>query len=132
MRRPNKGEENRTLSLKHWVGGPKDSDQPDERVTLFDKLNCRTDVITYRVGEYENAGLDKLPSSSSWSKEETDTLMELCKQFDLRFTVIADRFVGRLKEKYDQRQLKKLDLQSLCETAIDPETRQPVSDAVKK
>jgi hypothetical protein len=50
----------------------------DERASLFDKFNTRTDVINYKPGEYEAAGLDKLPSSSSWTKEETDCLMELC------------------------------------------------------
>lgn len=110
FRRLTRGEGQKALSLQHWVRGKTENNKSDERAALFDKLNCRTDVISYRVGEYESAGLDKLPSSSSWSKEETDTLMELCKQFDLRFTVIADRFVGRLKEKYDQRQLKGLDI----------------------
>ena len=45
---------------------------------MFDKFNCRTEVINYGPGEYESAGLDKLPSSSSWTKEETDVLMDLC------------------------------------------------------
>lgn len=40
-----------------------------------------------------------------WTKEETDQLFDLCKQFDLRFIVIADRFpssrtVEELKDRY--------------------------------
>ena len=40
-----------------------------------------------------------------WTKKETDQLFELCKQFDLRFIVIADRFsssrtVEELKNRY--------------------------------
>lgn len=31
---------------------------------------------------------------SNWTKEETDELFELIKQFDLRFIVVADRFEG--------------------------------------
>lgn len=71
---------------------------------MFEKFNCRTDVVRYgSVSEYRQAGIDNLPSSSSWTKEETDCLMELCQRYNLRFLVIADRFVGYLKEKYDQR-----------------------------
>lgn len=40
-----------------------------------------------------------------WTKEETDQLFELCERFDLRFTIIADRFplsrtVEELKDRY--------------------------------
>ena len=45
--------------------------------------------------------------------------MELCQKYNLRFLVIADRFVSYLKEKYDQRQVQKLDLQSLLLTTGD-------------
>lgn len=37
--------------------------------------------------------------------------MELCQRYNLRFLVIADRFVSYLKEKYDNRQIKKMDLE---------------------
>lgn len=41
----------------------------------------------------------------SWTKEETDQLFDLCKRFDLRFVIIADRFpsnrtVEELKDRY--------------------------------
>lgn len=52
--------------------------------------------------EYYAAGLDKLPSSTSWSKLETDVLMDLCERYDLRFAVVTDRFVTELKECYDR------------------------------
>lgn len=32
------------------------------------------------------------PRDPSWSKEETDYLLGLCEQFDLRFPVIHDRY----------------------------------------
>ena len=60
--------------------------------------------------EYYAAGLDKLPSSSSWSKLETDVLLDLCERYDLRFGVVTDRFVKHLKEAYDNLQVRRLDL----------------------
>ena len=78
--------------LKHWGSAE----------NTFERFNCRTEVIRYSsLAEYKQAGIENLPSSSSWTKEETDCLMELCSRFNLRFLVIADRFVGYLKEKYD-------------------------------
>nr|GMD12081.1 SWR1-complex protein 4-like [Ipomoea batatas] len=58
------------------------------------------DVIEYTDEEYEKYLTDPM-----WTKEETGQLFELCKRFDLRFTVIADRFsssrtVEELKDRY--------------------------------
>lgn len=103
FRRMARGDGDQGLKLSHWAKESAKRGEADERAALFDKFNCRTEVINYGPGEYESAGLDKLPSSSSWSKEETDVLMDLCQQFDLRFTVVADRFVSHLKEKYDNK-----------------------------
>lgn len=36
--------------------------------------------------------LQNLLAEPSWTKEETDHLMDLCKRFDMRFTIVADRF----------------------------------------
>ena len=36
--------------------------------------------------------LQKLLVEPTWTKEETDHLMELCMTFDLRFIIIQDRF----------------------------------------
>lgn len=78
------------LKLTHWK---KDTEKKD-RIELFAKFNYRTPVVTYKDNnEYFAAGLDKLPSSSSWTKLETDVLMELCEKYDLRFVIVADRFV---------------------------------------
>jgi len=89
----------------------------------------KTPVVRYKsIHEYRKAGLHKLPSSSSWTKEETDCLMDLCEQFDLRFVIIADRFVSNLKDKYDQKQLRKLNLEGLCESAVDSKTKRPISE----
>ncbi|KAG2290481.1 hypothetical protein Bca52824_050085 [Brassica carinata] len=58
------------------------------------------DVLKYTDDEYENHLTDPV-----WTKEETDPLFELCERFDLRFTVIADRFplsrtLEELKDRY--------------------------------
>ncbi|XP_021769995.1 SWR1-complex protein 4-like isoform X2 [Chenopodium quinoa] len=86
------------LELYHWVrvvnGVPPTGDYP------FAKYNKSVDVIKYTDEEYENYLTDP-----KWTKEETDTLFELCERFDLRFVLIADRFpsprtVEELKDRY--------------------------------
>lgn len=73
----------------------------DER---FARFNTKSEVVTYTSSrEYADAKLDQLASSSSWSKEETDVLLSLCEQFNLRFNVIADRFSMTLKDRYDRK-----------------------------
>lgn len=55
----------------------------------YAQFNKQINVIEYNDNEYENyiADLDL-----TWTKEETAYLWELCKQFDLRFIVIHDRY----------------------------------------
>ncbi|KAG5627770.1 hypothetical protein H5410_012988 [Solanum commersonii] len=86
------------LQLYHWVrvvnGVPPTGDYS------FAKYNKSVDVIEYTDEEYE-----KFLSNPSWTKEETDQLFDLCKRFDLRFVIIADRFpsnrtVEELKDRY--------------------------------
>ncbi|KAK9747581.1 hypothetical protein RND81_02G001600 [Saponaria officinalis] len=86
------------LELYHWVrvvnGVPPTGDYP------FAKYNKSVDVVKYTDEEY-----DKYLTNPKWTKEETDTLFDLCERFDLRFVVIADRFpsprtVEELKDRY--------------------------------
>ncbi|WMV10530.1 hypothetical protein MTR67_003915 [Solanum verrucosum] len=86
------------LQLYHWVrvvnGVPPTGDYS------FAKYNKSVDVIEYTDEEYE-----KFLSNHAWTKEETDQLFDLCKRFDLRFVIIADRFpsnrtVEELKDRY--------------------------------
>lgn len=60
-------------------------------------------VFSYNDQEYQLLQLD------NWTKQETDHLFDLCRQFDLRFTVIQDRWdvtrfskrsIEDLKERY--------------------------------
>nr|GMC50781.1 SWR1-complex protein 4-like [Ipomoea batatas]GMC56636.1 SWR1-complex protein 4-like [Ipomoea batatas] len=89
---------NDNLQLYHWVrvvnGVLPTGDYS------FAKYNKSVDVIEYTDEEYE-----KYLTDPAWTKEETDQLFELCKRFDLRFIVIADRFssshtVEELKDRY--------------------------------
>ncbi|KAJ3221996.1 swr complex subunit [Clydaea vesicula] len=85
------------LSLYHWVR--LNDDDTDSKFSGFNKT---TFVECYTDQEY-----DQYFSDSNWSKEDTDHLFDLCKKFDLRFIVIADRFSGSqersiedLKDRY--------------------------------
>lgn len=86
------------LHLYHWVrvvnGVAPTGDYS------FAKYNKSVDIITYTDEEYEKYLTDPM-----WSKQETDQLFDLCKQYDLRFILIADRFpssrtVEDLKDRY--------------------------------
>ncbi|XVF80714.1 hypothetical protein PTKIN_Ptkin15bG0097300 [Pterospermum kingtungense] len=89
---------NDNLQLYHWVrvvnGVPPTDDYS------FAKYNKSVDVIRYTDQEYE-----KYLTDPTWTKEETDQLFDLCERFDLRFIIIADRFltsrsVEELKDRY--------------------------------
>ena len=45
-------------------------------------------VYRYNDDEWNNV----LVKDPDWTREETDYLLDLCAQFDLRFIVIADRY----------------------------------------
>ncbi|KIW18591.1 hypothetical protein PV08_02879 [Exophiala spinifera] len=51
------------------------------------KWNVKVQIPTYTDEQYEN-----LLKADDWSREETDYLMELCREYDLRWVVIADRY----------------------------------------
>mmetsp|Transcript_26226 Transcript_26226/g.67449 ORF Transcript_26226/g.67449 Transcript_26226/m.67449 type:complete len:327 (-) Transcript_26226:546-1526(-) len=81
------------LKLSHWVKCFKDASgrmrpayEGDYPFVKFDK---KAELIIYTDEEYNNllAAMDP-----RWSRAETDYLMDLCVQFDLRFNVIADRY----------------------------------------
>nr|CAG4647939.1 EOG090X076S [Moina brachiata]SVE93041.1 EOG090X076S [Moina brachiata] len=70
----------------------------------FANFNKQVHVVSYNDQEYQqHLQLD------NWSKAETDHLSDLCRQFDLRFPVIQDRWdttrfskrtIEELKERY--------------------------------
>mmetsp|Transcript_940 Transcript_940/g.1312 ORF Transcript_940/g.1312 Transcript_940/m.1312 type:complete len:601 (+) Transcript_940:176-1978(+) len=69
------------LEIFHWV---KIHNVPDYR---FAKWNKSLKMLQYTDAEYEQH-----LKHPRWSKEETDKLFSLCKECDLRFLVIHDRF----------------------------------------
>jgi hypothetical protein len=51
------------------------------------RFNVQIDVPFYTDIEYETYFRDVY-----WSRDETDYLFEMCRRYDLRFIVIADRY----------------------------------------
>lgn len=66
----------------------------------FAKFNKKVEIPCYSDVEYQLH-----LKSDSWSKEETDHLMDLSKRFDLRFVVMADRYDT---EKFSKRSIEDL------------------------
>ncbi|KAJ1734378.1 swr complex subunit [Coemansia biformis] len=72
------------LVLHHWA---KASEQPTDY--FYARFNARTKPYEYTDDEYAKCiG----PLDGGWTREETDYLLHLCRQFDLRFLVIHDRY----------------------------------------
>jgi DNA methyltransferase 1-associated protein 1 len=91
------------LVLRHWRRGPlPDSDAPTAPYA-FEVFNKHPDLVQYSDEEYATF-LEK----PGWSKEDTDVLMDLCRQWDLRFVVVHDRWpssaqsrtLEQLKDRY--------------------------------
>ncbi|ORY42320.1 hypothetical protein BCR33DRAFT_307681 [Rhizoclosmatium globosum] len=85
-----------TLKLKHW----KREDEADDVI--------RFQVPTQTIASYSDEEYVAHLQSPEWTKEETDHLFDLCRQFNLKFIVVADRYdiegkvrtVEDLKERY--------------------------------
>jgi DNA methyltransferase 1-associated protein 1 len=88
------------LVLRHWKmtsnsvpdeikkKGPLERPEPAvEEDYPFKRYNVKVKVPEYTDAEYEQE-----LKSDTWSKEETDYLMELCREFDLRWILITDRY----------------------------------------
>lgn len=86
----------KSLKLSHWKKEDINVTQ-NEKNTGSSKLN----LIEYSDEEYEKLLVDK-----NWTREETDHLFTLCRDFDLRFIVIYDRYrfpnrsIEEIKERY--------------------------------
>eukprot|EP00210_Caulerpa_lentillifera_P000336 g329.t1 len=97
------------LKLKRWVKCYTDKQgnfrEANSIEYPFTRLDIPPDVVSYSQSEWDRY---IAPLSIYWSKEETDYLLELCRQFSLRFVVIHDRYSWRngersvedLKERY--------------------------------
>lgn len=80
------------LKLKHWVKCYKDAATgkvaPAEKEYAFSKYNKSTKIVKYDDDEWNTF----LAADSSWSREETDYLLELVESLDMRWLAIADRY----------------------------------------
>ena len=68
--------------FNHWVRA--NVEYPDYPFARFD---VHLDAVTYNEDEYQ-----KLLKDDSWTKGETDALMELARRFELRWPVVHDRW----------------------------------------
>jgi len=87
------------LVLYHWRRA---ADEGKEYA--FAKFNKKLDIPTFNDFEYQTH-----LKAENWTREQTDHLIDLCRRFDLRFTVIHDRWdrdahrersIEDLKERY--------------------------------
>jgi DNA methyltransferase 1-associated protein 1 len=80
------------LKLKHWVKCYKDAATgkvaPAEKEYAFSKYNKSTKIFRYDDDEWNTF----LAADSSWSREETDYLLDLVESLDMRWLAIADRY----------------------------------------
>jgi len=89
-----------SLRLSHWAkaGTDPDTEYP------FAKYNIQQDVYVYSQDEY-----NRLLEDQDWTKEETDYLFDLVREYDSRFYIVGDRYdfpdgpprtLEDLKERY--------------------------------
>ena len=71
-----------SLVLHHWA---KNSDKSTDYT--FSRFNKKIKALTYTDEEY-----DRHLTHPAWDKSESALLFELCRRFDLRWTVVHDRF----------------------------------------
>eukprot|EP00040_Diaphanoeca_grandis_P034064 m.209801 g.209801 ORF g.209801 m.209801 type:complete len:391 (+) comp33050_c2_seq10:142-1314(+) len=86
------------LMLSHWV---KESEIQTEYA--FSKFDKPSRVPIYSRDEYL-----RFLSDDDWTEDETQLLFELCRQFDLRFVVVHDRFVGSSLSPKKERSVENL------------------------
>ena len=82
------------LEFHHWE---RKTDAPADLSYQFAKFNVKVDVPEYSDGEYE------VLKSDDWSREETDYLFTMCREYDLRWPIVWDRyeFPGKTRKLED-------------------------------
>ncbi|CAE6440573.1 unnamed protein product [Rhizoctonia solani] len=73
------------LKLKHWAKLP--SEQEPESTYPFEKYNVTPMIYAYSTDEY-----NKHLQDPDWSREETDYLFQIAREYDVRFFVMHDRY----------------------------------------
>ncbi|KAI8086449.1 uncharacterized protein BX664DRAFT_335822 [Halteromyces radiatus] len=82
------------LELQHWIKGS----EANRKGYPFARFDKQAGILQYTDKDY-----DKHLKDPTWTKDETDYLMDLCKRYELRFPVIADRY------QYDPHRLRSID-----------------------
>lgn len=85
------------LEMVHWVKGYKDANgrirDAQQGDYPFAKYNKKVQIYRYDGEEWLNViSRDNALVQMGWTKEETDYLLDMLEQFDLRFVVVADRY----------------------------------------
>ncbi|KAK9466284.1 hypothetical protein V1512DRAFT_264282 [Lipomyces arxii] len=70
------------LEFSHWVRGT-----PTDDEYAFVKFNRPIDVPTYTDDEY-----NKVLADGGWTPQETKYLFDMCREYDLRWLVVQDRY----------------------------------------
>ncbi|KAI9805558.1 MAG: hypothetical protein M1825_000809 [Sarcosagium campestre] len=84
-----KGDPDATRDDKGYIKAESaDATQEPDPDYYYAKFDVKVEIPEYTEREYDV----HLRDDDDWSKEETDYLMELCRDFDLRWIVIADRY----------------------------------------
>lgn len=82
------------LVLHHWER--KTTEGADELAYKFSKFDVKVDVPEYTDQEYEalkhDNDDDDNDDGDDWTRDETDYLLSLCREYDLRFSIIWDRY----------------------------------------
>ncbi|KAL7945654.1 hypothetical protein V8C42DRAFT_62646 [Trichoderma barbatum] len=97
----NSGRKDASLALKHWrrveegkqssAGGEGNVSGSNEQGTTEDSLYAKYNVQV-SVPQYNEDQYHQVLENPDWSKEETDYLMELVRDFDIRWPLIWDRY----------------------------------------
>ena len=81
----------------HWV--KKGVEYPDYP---FARFNVFLDPVEFSEEEYLN-----YLQTPNWTRSDTDQLMGLCRRFDLRWAVIADRYTATPDRNIDELQVRR-------------------------
>lgn len=78
------GEEPTGLVMHHWRPVTDDAQDVDSTWVPFN--------TTSQVSRYSDEEYTQFLKDDDWTQDETDYLIEMCDEYDLRFIVIADRY----------------------------------------
>ena len=91
------------VHLLHWTE-KQTLNENQLQQNKFSKYNKPLEMLEYTMEEY-----NQILQDVDWKKEETDYLFSLCKEFDLRWAVIYDRYtfgkprsLVELRDRYNQ------------------------------